>query len=101
MYRDLRQYYWWNNMKKEIAKYVGKCLTYQIVKAEHQYPIGELIPLEISTWKWDSILMDSISVHPGGTKMYRELRQYYWWNNMKKEFTKYVHQCLTYQKVKA
>jgi len=24
------------------------------------------------------------SVHPGGTKMYRDLRKYFWWNNMKK-----------------
>jgi len=35
------------------------------------------------------------SVHLGGTKMYRDLRQYYWWNNMKKEITNYVDKCLT------
>ena len=47
-------------MKKEVAEYVGKCLTYQKVKAEHQCPVGELRPLEIPTWKWDSISMDFI-----------------------------------------
>jgi len=57
MYRDLRQYFWWNNMKKDITKYVDKCLTCQKVKAEHQRPVGELRPLEIPTWKWDSISM--------------------------------------------
>jgi len=53
MYWDLRQYFWWNNMKEDIVKYVDKCLTYQKVKAEHHRPVGELRPLEIPTWKWD------------------------------------------------
>jgi len=60
MYRDLKQYFWWNNMKKEVAKYVDKYLTCQKVKLEHQHPVGELRPLEIPTWKWDSISMDVI-----------------------------------------
>ena len=45
MYRDLRQTFWWNNMKREIAKFVEKCLTCQRVKAEHQVPKGPLQPL--------------------------------------------------------
>ena len=47
-------------MKREIAEYVDQCLTCQKVKAEHQRPMGELRPLEIPTWKWDSISMDFI-----------------------------------------
>jgi hypothetical protein len=27
MYQDLRQYFWWTRMKREIAKYVAKCDT--------------------------------------------------------------------------
>jgi len=38
-------------MKKEVAEYVEKYLTYYKVKAEHQRPVGELRPLEIFTWK--------------------------------------------------
>ncbi|GKB43940.1 putative reverse transcriptase domain-containing protein [Tanacetum coccineum] len=38
MYYDLRDMYWWSGMKKEIAIYVSKCLTYAKVKAEHQIP---------------------------------------------------------------
>jgi len=49
MYKDLRQYFWWNNMKKEVAEYVDKCLTCQKVIMEHQHPVCELRPLEIST----------------------------------------------------
>ncbi|GJX71097.1 putative reverse transcriptase domain-containing protein [Tanacetum coccineum] len=34
--------YWWPVMKKDIAKYVSKCLTCLKVKAEHQRPSGLL-----------------------------------------------------------
>nr|GEU69433.1 putative reverse transcriptase domain-containing protein [Tanacetum cinerariifolium] len=38
MYHDLKQLYWWPNMKANIATYVSKCLTCSKVKAEHQKP---------------------------------------------------------------
>nr|GFA54043.1 putative reverse transcriptase domain-containing protein [Tanacetum cinerariifolium] len=38
MYKDLKQLYWWLNMKANIATYVNKCLTCSKVKAEHQKP---------------------------------------------------------------
>ncbi|GJV42909.1 putative reverse transcriptase domain-containing protein [Tanacetum coccineum] len=40
MYYDLRDRYWWPRMKKDIAKYVSKCLTCLKVKVEHQRPSG-------------------------------------------------------------
>nr|GEU42405.1 reverse transcriptase domain-containing protein [Tanacetum cinerariifolium] len=43
MYQDLKQLYWWPNMKADIATYVGKCLTCSKVKAEHQKPSGLLV----------------------------------------------------------
>ena len=42
MYRDLREVYWWNNMKREIADFVSRCLICQQVKVEHQRPAGLL-----------------------------------------------------------
>ena len=27
MYLDIKQHYWWPNMKEEIGTYMGKCLT--------------------------------------------------------------------------
>ncbi|GJW38022.1 putative reverse transcriptase domain-containing protein [Tanacetum coccineum] len=47
MYQDLKQLYWWPNMKADIATYVSKCLTCSKVKAEHQKPSGFLVQLEI------------------------------------------------------
>ncbi|KAL5554707.1 hypothetical protein UlMin_042108 [Ulmus minor] len=35
------------------------------------------------------------SVHPGATKMYKDLREQFWWPGMKKEVADYVAKCLT------
>ncbi|KAL0426522.1 UNVERIFIED_CONTAM: Transposon Ty3-I Gag-Pol polyprotein [Sesamum latifolium] len=51
MYRDLRPYYWWPTMKKDVAEFMAKCLTCQQVKAEHQAPAGKLHPLSTPEWK--------------------------------------------------
>nr|GEX31618.1 putative reverse transcriptase domain-containing protein [Tanacetum cinerariifolium] len=47
MYQDLKQLYWWPNMKANISTYVSKCLTCSKVKAEHQKPFGLLVQPEI------------------------------------------------------
>ena len=41
------------------------------------------------------------AVHPGGTKMYRNIREIYWWPGLKREVAEYVARCLTCQRVKA
>ena len=64
MYQDLKQYYWWQGMKKDIEEYVSKCLTYQQVKAEHQVSSGLLNLIPIPQWKWDNIIMDFVSGFP-------------------------------------
>ncbi|KAI3762610.1 hypothetical protein L1987_53047 [Smallanthus sonchifolius] len=64
MYKDLKEHYWWPNMKGEIAIYVGKCLTCSKVKAEHQKPSGLLQQPEIPQWKWEQISMDFITKLP-------------------------------------
>jgi hypothetical protein len=40
-------------------------------------------------------------VHPGETKMYQDMRQYFWWKRMKVDIAKYVASCGICQKVKA
>ncbi|GKB40286.1 reverse transcriptase domain-containing protein [Tanacetum coccineum] len=61
MYQDLKQLYWWPNMKADIATYVSKCLTCSKVKAEHQKPSGLLVQPEIPEWKWEKITMDFVT----------------------------------------
>ncbi|WMV19110.1 hypothetical protein MTR67_012495 [Solanum verrucosum] len=36
MYCDLREVFWWNCMKRDIADFVAKCCNCQQVKVEHQ-----------------------------------------------------------------
>jgi hypothetical protein len=60
MYMDLKELLWWNNMKREIAKFVSECHTCQRVKEEHQSPAGLMQPLSIPEWKWEEIGMDFI-----------------------------------------
>lgn len=60
MYQDLKEAYWWPNMKRDVAEYVALCDVCQRVKAEHQRPAGLLQPLKIPEWKWDEIGMDFI-----------------------------------------
>nr|GFB21207.1 retrotransposable element Tf2 [Tanacetum cinerariifolium] len=64
MYGDLKQHFWWNGMKQDIAMFVGKCLICQQVKIEHQRASGLLQPLDIPVWKWDEISMDFVTGLP-------------------------------------
>ena len=61
MYHTLKEHYWWKGMKKEIADFVFRCLTFQQVKAEHQKPTGKIQPLPIHVWKLDKITMDFVA----------------------------------------
>jgi hypothetical protein len=61
---DLKELFWWNNMKRLIAKFVSECHTCQRVKAEHQSPAGLMQPLNILEWKWEEIGMDFITGLP-------------------------------------
>jgi hypothetical protein len=60
MYRDLRENFWWSNMKGEITEYVSSCDTCQRIKASHLKTVGQMQPLSIPAWKWDDISMDFI-----------------------------------------
>ncbi|XP_019224879.1 PREDICTED: uncharacterized protein LOC109206513 [Nicotiana attenuata] len=44
---DLKQFYWWEGMKKDVANFVSSCLTFQQVKDEHRRPAGQLQQIEI------------------------------------------------------
>ena len=35
------------------------------------------------------------TIHMGSTKMYHDLHENFWWNNMKMEIAHFVEQCLT------
>ena len=41
------------------------------------------------------------SVHPGATKMYKDLKEQLWWSGIKKEVAEFITKCLICQKIKA
>nr|GFA85489.1 hypothetical protein [Tanacetum cinerariifolium] len=50
----------------------------------------------------EKVMMEAYSspftVHPGSTKMYRDLKQYFWWNGgMKQDVATFVSKCMTCQ----
>ncbi|KAF8097486.1 hypothetical protein N665_0287s0002 [Sinapis alba] len=63
-YRDLKRYYHWVRMKSDVAEWVTKCTTCQLVKAEHQVPSGLHHNVPIPEWKWDHITMDFVTGFP-------------------------------------
>ncbi|XP_070050429.1 uncharacterized protein [Nicotiana tomentosiformis] len=48
IYHDIRELYWWDRIKKDIAEFVAQCPNCQQVKIEHQ---KLLQAMEIPTWK--------------------------------------------------
>jgi hypothetical protein len=42
-----------------------------------------------------------LSIHPGSSKMYHDLKPHYWWTKMRKEIAAYVARCDTCCRVKA
>jgi len=68
MYQDMKQHYWWPNMRKEVAGYMAKCRICQQVKGEHRKPARLLQPLPIPEWKWEMITMDFVSGLPRGKR---------------------------------
>ncbi|XP_019248588.1 PREDICTED: uncharacterized protein LOC109227982 [Nicotiana attenuata] len=60
MYHDLKEVYWWNDIKMNIADFVERCSNCQQVKAEHERPAGLAQNIEIPLWKWEMINMDFV-----------------------------------------
>ncbi|MBQ0070665.1 MAG: DDE-type integrase/transposase/recombinase, partial [Spirochaetales bacterium] len=42
-----------------------------------------------------------LSIHPGSTKMYMDLKSTYWWTRMKRDIARYVSECDVCRRVKA
>jgi len=60
MYLDLKQKYWWYDLKRDVAEYVAACDTCLHVKAKHQRLAGLLQPMKILEWKWKEVGMNFI-----------------------------------------
>nr|GFA56144.1 putative reverse transcriptase domain-containing protein [Tanacetum cinerariifolium] len=67
MYQDLKKFYWWPNMKDDIATFVSKCMTYaknrlltaksrqksyeDVRRKPMEFEVGDMVMLKVSPWK--------------------------------------------------
>jgi hypothetical protein len=49
---------------------------------------------------WREAHESRFATHPGSTKMYKDLKEYYWWPNMKREIAKFMSNCGIYQQLR-
>ena len=55
-----KEYFFWPNMKHDIAQFVSECIVCQQVKCHHRKSLGLLMPLPIPNAPWEQISMDFI-----------------------------------------
>ena len=60
MYHDLKQIYWLDGIKKDIAEYVAKFPNYQLVKEEHLKPCGLTKIIKVPTLTWEALNMEIV-----------------------------------------
>jgi hypothetical protein len=85
---------------------VGSSLLQEIQKGQLEDEKIQEIKRNIKEEKLkDKILCEAhefaYSIHPGGNKMYYDLKATYWWYGMKRDVAEYVAFCNPCQRVKA
>ena len=50
---------------------------------------------ELNRYIMEEAHSSAYAMHPGSTKMYKTLKEHYWWNGMKKEIASFVSRCQT------
>jgi hypothetical protein len=85
---------------------VGSSLLQEIQKGQLEDEKIQEIKRNIKEKKLkDKILCEAhefaYSIHPGGNKMYYDLKATYWWYGMKRDVAEYVALCNPCQRVKA
>jgi len=55
--------------------------------------------LELKKRILDEGHISSLSIHPGATKMYQDLKRLFWWPGMKKEIAEFIYACLVCARV--
>ena len=56
---------------------------------------------ELTNQILDEAHSSKLSIHPGSSKMYQDLKNHFWWTKMKKEIAAYVARCDVCRQVKA
>src|SRR3954463_11140733 len=83
----------------------GRPSFFTLVKEDEDENVGMLyfrgrlvVPVERASFGYARRIMKEahdtpLSIHPSSTKMYQDIRQRYWWANMKQDIARYVDEC--------
>src|SRR4051812_6171168 len=91
------------NMKRHLA--VGGPSVYRLADDQALYFKNHLVvPSKDNLNLTPDVMKEAhdtpLSIHPGSTKMYQDLRQRHWWYGMKKDIARYVDECDVCRRVK-
>ncbi|XP_070031682.1 uncharacterized protein, partial [Nicotiana tomentosiformis] len=91
-------------MKKDIVGFVARSLNCQQIGGDGTLRYqGRLCVPSVAGLR-EKIMIEihqsRYSIHPGSTKMYHDVKEQYWWDNMKKSIAEFVAQCPNCQQVK-
>ena len=89
-------------IKENIASGVAKCFS---IDSKGTVFFGNRLVVPKNKELRQLILKEAhdtpLSIHPGSTKMYRDLRQRFWWTRMKRDIARYVAECDVCCRIKA
>jgi len=69
----MKTFYYWLDLKKEVAEFGARFLDFQQVKEECNLPGGLLQPIWIPKWKWEVISMEFITILPSTTRQHNSI----------------------------
>jgi len=55
---------------------------------------------EMKKMIWEESHRSNLSIHPGATKMYNDLKNLFWWSGLKRDVAQFVYACLICEKSK-
>ena len=93
IYQDLREVFWWESLKNDIAEFVVTCPNFHQAKAEHQKLGGLLQEIQVPIWKWEDINMNFVVGLPLTQRQYASIWLVLDWLTMS---THFIHLKSTY-----
>ncbi|XP_074278230.1 uncharacterized protein LOC141601824 [Silene latifolia] len=82
----------------------GDIISDLTIEPEHYDDIKRKQELDPKIYEWKTRVgmahCTPYSVHPGGDKLYKDLKKTFWWPGMKNDVAEFVARCLTCQRVK-
>ncbi|RDX69070.1 hypothetical protein CR513_51865, partial [Mucuna pruriens] len=71
-----------------------------VERKEDHINYGVIIVTKLRRLIFEKGHKSKLSLHPGMTKMYQDLKKLFWWSGIKREVVEYVAICLTFPKAK-